>query len=220
MSVHVFIVSCSVDVVPVVESAPSARVPTLLTNITTPSSPPHHHGEGEGEAEDEVDGSQRQDDCREQQEDGDKRIMIKISGTESPFLHALSRECLKEIANTENSGIGSNTESQDDLLDTQARNLHNRHEENKRLGLKRPGSGSKVANLISNYEESAKLSQGSSSESGGLEGRWGKDRVGRVISMVTPQSYSKPETLVLQEVHVYALSIHLYMYMWSTLSRV
>ena len=69
-------------------------------------------------------------------------------------------------------------------------------------------SGSKVANLISSYEDTAKLSQSSSEsvkitrvvgemrEGEGVE----RGKVGRVMSMVTDHAFSQPQTLILQEV--------------------
>ena len=69
-------------------------------------------------------------------------------------------------------------------------------------------SGSKVADLICNYEETAKLSQ-SSSESvkvGRVEGegeRVGRGKVGRVMSMVTEHALDQPQTLILHEVYTY-----------------
>ena len=134
--------------------------------------------------------------------------------------HALSHDSLSnDPLNSSNnsssmghnvSGIGSNTESQEDLLDScNDKNRRNRQGQ-KTMGEK-TNSGSKVADLISSYEETARLSQ-SSSESVKItrvtgeqgvereEEEVGRGKVGRVMSMVTEHAFSQPQTLILQEV--------------------
>lgn len=172
--------SCSsVDIVPVVESKPSARVPTLLTNIGK--------GRGRKDVEEEVDGRPR-----------------KGSGTESTFYLARSHDNLLDLPNNHSTnGIGSNTESQEDLLDTRSKNLRNQQEKKMGVGQRRPNSGSKIASLISSYEETAKLSQSppqspKRTRVGGGSQKGRRERVGRVMSIVAPQSYAKPEKLVLE----------------------
>lgn len=185
---------CSVDVVPIVESAPSAQVPTLLTDITTSTSTPHHNHHHH-----QVNGNGRGDD-RQELTPGrdDDRIKVQTRSTQS---HSHDQFTHSEWNYTDVSVIGSNTESQEDLLDKNRRNHHNTN-----VLADTSNSGSKVADLISSYEESAKLSQSSSDSVKGsvLERREktesvGKGRVGRVVSIVTECSF-KPQTLVLQEV--------------------
>lgn len=202
--------SHSVDVMPLGESAPSAQVPTLLTNITTPTSR-HHHSHHQHNETIHVSGGDQQDETPHAGEDDD-RITAQTRGTESVFSHSRSRECLRnKYRNVDNSGIGSNTESQEDLLDTHSRNCHNQ-QENDAL-VEKSNSGSKVADLIITYEESAKLSQSSSespiSSKVEMRGRTEvaeRGKVGRVVSMMTEHSYAQPETLVLQEVRHTTLS--------------
>lgn len=185
---------CSVDVVPIVESAPSAQVPTLLTDITTSSSTSHHNHH-----HNHVNGNGRGDDRQELTPDkDDDRINVQTRSTQS---HSHDQFAHSEWNYTDVSVIGSNTESQEDLLDKNRRNQHNTD-----ALADKSNSGSKVADLITSYEESAKLSQSSSDSVKGsaLERREktesvGKGRVGRVVSMVTERSF-KPQTLVLQEV--------------------
>lgn len=180
---------CSVDVVPIVESAPSAQVPTLLKTSTS-----HHNNHEQHRVS-----SKERDDRQEVAPGGDDdRTRIQTRNTESIISHSHSHDFLTHSGcnNTDTSGIGSNTESQEDLLDKNHRNKHNTNELTEKLN-----SGSKVADLITSYEESSKLSQ-SSSDSVKISrksetGRRGK--VGRVVSMVTEHS-SKPQTLILQEV--------------------
>lgn len=201
----------SVDVIPVVDRTPSVQIPTLLSNIgTTEQNPdkavPTRH-------------------LRE------KKKAHKDNGVGSNLLHTHSNDCLHELS-SDRSGIGSNTESQEDLLDTRAKNRRNRqgsettdlvldaHAKNLRNRHASESSSNspstKVADLIGNFEETARLSQGSGSnrtdgfkmmspvevEVGGCANgesvEVGKERVGRVVSTETPQSYAKPETLVLE----------------------
>ena len=174
--------ACSVDIVPVVESKPSARVPTLLTNIGKMG-----QGKGRRGMEEETDGRPR-----------------KGSGIESTFCLARSHDNLHDLSNNRSSnGIGSNTESQEDLLDTHSKNLRNQQEKRMGVGQRRPNSGSKIASLISSYEETAKLSQSpppspKRTRVGGGSQKGRRERVGRVMSIVAPHSYAKPEKLVLE----------------------
>lgn len=185
---------CSVDVVPIVESAPSAQVPTLLTDITTSTSPSHHNHHLH-----HVNGNARGDDRQEVTLGrDDDRIEVQTRSTKS---HSHDHLTHSEWNYIDVSVIGSNTESQEDLLDKNRRNQHNAN-----VLAEKSNSGSKVADLISSYEESAKLSQSSSDSVKGsmMERRektetGGKGRVGRVVSMVTERSF-QPQTLVLQEV--------------------
>ena len=219
----------SVDVVPVVESAPSAQVPTILTSLPTPpaitpshSHNHHHHRNHHHKTSGRQDGSGGH-------RTGHKRRNSKKEGKREPgvgdtienghqtLADALSHESLATdpLNSSHNSsstahdvsGIGSNTESQEDLLDS-TRNDKNRRNQ-KTMGEK-TNSGSKVADLICSYEETARLSQ-SSSESVKIgrvvgegvvrEGEVGeRGKVGRVMSMVTEHAFSQPQTLILQEV--------------------
>ena len=207
--------SLSVDVVPVVESAPSAQVPTLLTNITTPHTSHHHnhhhhhHHHAKGE---ETNGSR--DNSRDLTEGGSgDNAAHQTRVTESTLSHSHSHEILhNDVPNTDTLGIGSNRESQENLLDTHSKNSRN---QKNNLGEK-SNSGSKVADLINTYEETAKLSQSSSDsvKSSRVEGTGGdveivgKGRVARVMSMMMEQSCLQPQTLVLHEVrHVHLVEM-------------
>ena len=198
-----FSIPLSVDVVPVVESAPSAQVPTLLTNVTTPhashhhNNHHHHHHHGKGE--------EISDNSRDMTGGGDNTVH-QNRVTESTLSQSDSHEILHNgIPNTDTLGVGSNTESQENLLDSHSKNCRNQKDTLE----EKSNSGSKVADLINTYEETAKLSQSSSDsvKSSRVEGRGedveivGKGRVARVMSMVVEQSYLQPpQTLVLHEV--------------------
>lgn len=183
---------------PIVESAPSVQVPTLLTNITTSTSHCHHNHH-----QDHVNGNGRRDNEQEVAQDrDDDRIKVQTRSTKQILLHSNSHDHLthSECNDTDASVIGSNTESQEDLLDKNRSNQYNTNVLAEKTNLV-----SKVADLISSYE-SAKLSQSSSDsvKESILERREktetaGRGRVGRVVSMVTAHS-SKPQTIVLQEV--------------------
>ena len=236
--------------VPVVESAPSAKIPTLLIDLPTPTTAsnitttttttttttPHDSTRHKPHVrEDRVHGGscahvpQQQDTPPEQDDDNDEdRIHEQTAVT---MVHSRSHDCLLHTHNLESSsgvGIGSNTESQEDLLDD--RNCQNKHDRNNTQMGDKSNSGSKVADLISTYEESAKLSQ-SSSESVKLSrveqsrGRGdgeilGRNKVGRVMSMMTEHAYLQPQTLVLQEVMpmfmpaVTCIYIYIYIYIY------
>ena len=137
-------------------------------------------------------------------EKGSNDAVLQNRVTESTLSHAHSHEILHNgIPNTDTSG--SNTESQENLLDTHGKNCHNQ----KNTLEEKSNSGSKVADLISTYEETAKLSQSSSDSvksSRVEEGRGGdveivgKGKVSRVMSMMMEQSCLQPQTLVLREV--------------------
>ena len=138
------------------------------------------------------------------------------------FAHALSHDSLtsdplnnshtgSSIAN-DVSGIGSNTESQEDLLDSTRNGKNRRNCRSQKTMGEKTNSASKVADLICSYEETAKLSQSSSEsvkitrvvgEGEGVE----RGKVGRVMSMVTDHAFSQPQTLILQEVCIYTKEI-------------
>ena len=206
--------------VPVVESAPSAQVPTILTSLPTPPSSSHHqtHHNHHHTKTDATPTHRHHTTTKNTTRKETVSTDTRENGLPS-LTHRLSHESLTQdpshhdTTNTERSvshdvsgggGIGSNTESQEDLLDnTCDKNTHNR----RTMGEK-SNSGSKVADLICNYEETAKLSQ-SSSESvkvGRVEGegeRVGRGKVGRVMSMVTEHALDQPQTLILHEVYTY-----------------
>ena len=147
--------------VPVVESAASAQVPTLLTDITTPPTSHHHqrhrstnHVNGVGQ---DTAGGRRQDVASV--EEG--LLDVWSTRTEPVLVHSCSHDSLLRNDHVNLSGIGSNTESQEDLLETHDQNHCNRHHNKTTMGEK-SNSGSKVADLINTYEETAKLSQSSS----------------------------------------------------------
>ena len=219
---------CSVDVVQVVDQdTPSVQVPTIFTSLPTPPVTTHHHTHTnhhhhhhtphtKGEA-----GSHRHSKTKKKRREGDREEEREGGTTdtresEQPALtHSVSHDSLttspqdhtNPVPNTDVSeGIGSNTESQEDLLDTHDKNRCNRH--GKRNMGEKSNSGSKVADLINSYEETAKLSQ-SSSESVKIgrvgevvreEERVGRGKVVRVMSMVTEHAYSQPQTLIVHEV--------------------
>lgn len=220
---------CSVDVVPVLASAPSAQVPTIFTSLPTPpaitTSHPHnhhHHHRNHHHKTSGADGMHRTGHKRKgSKKEGDRKAGSDTGNGPPTITHALSHDSLSnDPLNSSNnsssmghdvSGIGSNTESQEDLLDScNDKNRRNRQGQ-KTMGEK-TNSGSKVADLISSYEETARLSQSSSesvkitrvSEEQGVgreeEEEVGRGKVGRVMSMVTEHAFSQPQTLILQEV--------------------
>ena len=223
MSSHVYI---SVDVVPVIESAPSARLPTFTSITTPPTSHRHHdhhhhhhskHREGRQGTGSKRLGLTNVEDTGHQRQHRESKGILK---------HARSHDNLHSNNNnntTDSAGFGSNTESLENLLDAGNQNQLNHH--NTHTMGEKSNSGSKVAELISSYEETAKLSQ-SSSDSGRSfkmerergEGESGeRARVGRVMSIVTEHAYSKPQTLVLREVNTHTFnrtnpSMHVHVY--------
>ena len=180
---------CSVDVVPVEESKPSPRVPTLLTNIG-------RTGGGEGKSVKEEAG-----------EEESERIHRQGGGSNSTLYCLHSHGSLQDLSNNHgnSNGIGSNTESQEDLLDAHSKNLRNQ-EENRVWSLPRtPSSGTKIVSLISSYAETSQRSQSPPLSPGRLaRGRSVDDltrkekKVDRVVSLLAPHSYAKPEKLVLE----------------------
>lgn len=157
----------SVDIVPVVESRPSASIPTLITEITDDHRTPPARRKG-SETESTVNSLQSHE-------------TLLDSSTDSP-LH--SRR-----------GIGSNTESQEDLLED-ARNQKNLKEILKYQDL----SNGSVANILNSYKHKGvgqKTVLGLGVENNGLSAPVIKERVERVHSTVAPRSYTAPEKLVL-----------------------
>lgn len=197
----------SVDVVPVIESAPSARVPTFTSIVTPPTSHRHrnhtkHHHSRHSERRDEGFDSKSQTVTRR-----DYALSTLSRGSAVTIKHARSHDSLHN-SNADMANLGSNTESQEDLLDSQSKNRLNHH--NKKTMGEKSNSGSKVAELISSYEETAKLSQSSSDSvkslriernKGSVESE--RAKVSRVMSTVTDRAFSKPQTLVLREVSRY-----------------
>ena len=215
--------------VPVVESAPSAQVPTIFTSLPTPpaitTSHPHnhhhHHRNHHHKTSSSKDGTHhRTGHKRRSTKKEVKRETDSDMNENGPqtFAHTLSHDSLtsdplnnshtgSSIAN-DVSGIGSNTESQEDLLDSTCNGKNRRNRRSQKTMGEKTNSGSKVANLISSYEDTAKLSQSSSEsvkitrvvgemrEGEGVE----RGKVGRVMSMVTDHAFSQPQTLILQEV--------------------
>jgi len=164
---NTYCTSYSVDIVPVVESRPSASIPTLITEITDDHRTPPARRKG-SETESTVNSLQ-------------SRETLLDSSTESPF-H--SRR-----------GIGSNTESQEDLLED-ARNQKNLKEILKFQDL----SNGSVANILNSYKHKGvgqKTVLGLGVENNGLSAPVIKERVERVHSTVAPRSYTAPEKLVL-----------------------
>lgn len=229
------LLSSSVDVVPIVESAPSAQLPTLLTNLTPTTNTTsrhhnHHHRHhviretgARGDIHTRQEGTTQQDNDN----DDDDRIHIQTTSETNNNTMIISRSHdnlhTHNLESSSGVGIGSNTESQEDLLDD--KNRRNRSDGKQTQMGENSNSGSKVADLINTYEETAKLSQSSSdsvkmtrveSEGRGeveILGRRkmesgergdveivGRGKIGRVMSMVTEHAFSQPQTLVLKEV--------------------
>ena len=171
------------------ESKPSPRVPTLLTNI----------GRTEGGEEKSVKDEEREEES--------ERIHRQGGGSKSTLYLLHSHGSLQDLSNNHSSsnGIGSNTESQEDLLDAHSKNLRNQQEKRMWSLPRRPNSGTKIANLINSYEETSQHSQSPPLSPGQLvRGRSFDDmtrkekKVDRVVSLVAPHSYAKPEKLVLE----------------------
>lgn len=206
MYVYVYLIH-SVDVVPVIESTQSAQLPTFTSIITPPTAHRNHNSHHHSKHREGRHGTNSKR----------RRNLTKVDNSGLPrqnkamLKHSRSHDNL-HTSNMDSAGFGSNTESREDLLDTRKKNNHNRH-----TMREKSNSGSKVAELINSYEETAKLSQSSSdsvsslkTEKRGNVESGDRARVGRVMSMVTEHAYCKPQTLVLRQVNTHIIYMHIH----------
>lgn len=157
----------SVDIVPVIESRPCASIPTVITSaVTTIASvdtPP-------------------------------LRRTVNIGGFRSQkgsYSHSgLDRIALDESPPRNRRNIGSNTESQEDLLEERRKNRHNFRQRLKDTDL------ALRQDVINSNEQEPDEHNETAAHRQGLTG--GKERIERVRSLVAPSSFSVPEKLIIQ----------------------
>ncbi len=159
--------SHSVDIVPVVESHPRASIPTVITNGQQTSPPSSRRKGSETES-----------------------TVSHLHSSQERLLDS-SLESTLSISH----GFGSNTESQEDLLEDDRRPRKRNNRDRVGLGKHHRGDDAlkleRTVNILNSYDGFRKESI--------MEEELGshKERVERVHSLVGPRSFATPEKLIL-----------------------